>query len=439
MKVQRQEFLDAFSETITSPKGEETPRWRQQTFSADTLQHEKFPTLTYLLPDLIPEGLCLLVSRPKLGKSWLALDLALATAAGRLVLGTLEPTSGEVLYLALEDGKRRLQRRLSRLLPTFSDTWPPGLTFATEWPRSDQGGLPDIEAWIKDVLQRRRQPRLIIIDTLAHFRKTATGKNAYLEDYEALTGVQKLASKHSLSIVVVHHDRKAAADDVFDSVSGTLGLTGAVDTIALLKREAGGVTFYVRGRDIEESEKALQFNKATCKWTILGEASEIRRSDERTRVLVALDGVVDGMAPADLSTELEISPANAKQILHRMAKAGEIRKEGRGRYFHLNVPVKMPVTSVTSPQQAKKENKNKRISGDSDKVTKVTGVSEGDADLREVEPSEIPIVPHVCRQCGASDGSEREHRIDGELVWLHEQCERFWRKGDSWGRRSSSR
>ena len=122
-------------------------QWGDRTFSAHSLQKMEFPPLNYLLPGLVPEGLCLLVSRPKLGKSWLVLDIAIATAVGRFVLGELKPASGEVLYLALEDGRRRLKRRLTKLL--LPGTWPQGLTFATEWPRSDQGGLMDIENWIK--------------------------------------------------------------------------------------------------------------------------------------------------------------------------------------------------------------------------------------------------------------------------------------------------
>ena len=148
------EFSDTITETVRSPPihdhdtnvkdGAARPNHAiranghgSRTFTAAALQTMEFPPLTYLLPGLIPEGLCLLVSRPKLGKSWLVLDIATATAAGRLVLGDLKPASGEVLYLALEDGPRRLQRRMSRLLPTFSGTWPEGITFATEWPRSD--------------------------------------------------------------------------------------------------------------------------------------------------------------------------------------------------------------------------------------------------------------------------------------------------------------
>jgi hypothetical protein len=71
------------------------------------------------------------------------------------------------------------------------------------------------------------------------------------------------------------------ADDPFDTVSGTHGLTCAADTILILKRSANGVTLYARGRDIEEAELAVQFNRNTCKWTILGQAADVHRSDER--------------------------------------------------------------------------------------------------------------------------------------------------------------
>jgi hypothetical protein len=134
-----------------------------------------------------------------------------------------------------------------------------------------------------------------------------------------------------------------------------------------MKRKAGAVTLHVRGRDVEEAEKALQFDKATCRWTIIGEASEIRRSSERNGVLEALqEAGAEGMSPADLSNELGISPANARQLLHRMAKDGEIQKGKYGRYFH------KAVTPVTPSHQKKKVNKTNPIDCESDSVTGVT-------------------------------------------------------------------
>ena len=114
----------------------------------------------------VPEGATLLVSRPKFGKSWFVLDIAIAIAAGRFTLGQLKPVQGDVLYLALEDGPRRLQRRITKLLPSFSGSWPSSFKIATEWSRADQGGLDDIEHW----LRAAKTPRLVTIDTLAQFR-----------------------------------------------------------------------------------------------------------------------------------------------------------------------------------------------------------------------------------------------------------------------------
>jgi hypothetical protein len=259
------------------------------------------------------------------------LDVAIATAAGRFTLGTLKPSAGDVLYLALEDGRRRLQRRITKVLPTFSITWPQNLEIATEWPRADQGGLADIEQW----LRAHPNARLVIVDTLAQFRKLSTGKGQlYPEDYAAISGLQKLASKHNVGIIIVHHDRKSEADDVFDTVSGTLGLTGAADTILIMKRQSGAVTLYVRGRDIEESEMAMQFDKSSCRWSILGTAADVHRSNERTAVLKALETAGDdGLSVGEIMVATGSQSRNATDILlFKMTETGEVTRLKRGVY-----------------------------------------------------------------------------------------------------------
>jgi len=93
-----------------------------------------------------------------------------------------------------------------------------------------------------------------------------------------------LASRHGVAVILVHHTRKADADDALDTVSGTLGLTGAPDTIIVLRRQHGAVTLYGRGRDIEELEKALVFDHEHFKWDVRGNAAEVRVSDERATI-----------------------------------------------------------------------------------------------------------------------------------------------------------
>src|SRR5207245_2096837 len=79
------------------------------------LRAMRFKVIEYVVPGIIPEGLTILAGKPKIGKSWLALDLALAIPGGRYVLGDLKPAPGDVLYCALEDNKRRLWKRTRKI------------------------------------------------------------------------------------------------------------------------------------------------------------------------------------------------------------------------------------------------------------------------------------------------------------------------------------
>src|SRR5262249_18821528 len=105
--------------------------WRANAISAAKLRTLEFPPAWYIVPGFIPEGLCILAGKPKIGKSWMALDLCLGVAGGHRVLGSVEPIVGDVLYLALEDTPRRLQRRINKLL--YGKPWPERLTLCTKW------------------------------------------------------------------------------------------------------------------------------------------------------------------------------------------------------------------------------------------------------------------------------------------------------------------
>ena len=124
-----------------------TAGWQSHVFTAAALRTMAFPPVSYVVPGIIPEGLTILAGRPKIGKSWMALDLAIGIATGEPVLGGVHVEQGDVLYCCLEDNPRRLQRRVTKLLSPFGDEWPERLTLATRWRRLDEGGVEDIEAW----------------------------------------------------------------------------------------------------------------------------------------------------------------------------------------------------------------------------------------------------------------------------------------------------
>src|SRR5215831_18700273 len=110
-------------------------------FGLHSLIDETFQPLKWAVPGLIPEGCILFAGRPKLGKSWFVLQLALAVASGGRAFGSVPPEKSDVLYLALEDTKRRLQSRAKLLLG--DRPLPSGLRMAVAWPRMDQGGAEE--------------------------------------------------------------------------------------------------------------------------------------------------------------------------------------------------------------------------------------------------------------------------------------------------------
>ncbi len=74
----------------------------------------------WVVEGLIPCGLTLVAGDPKIGKSWLGLDLALHVALGEPFWG-FATKRGTVLYLCLEDTFSRVQARLQHLCDEAND------------------------------------------------------------------------------------------------------------------------------------------------------------------------------------------------------------------------------------------------------------------------------------------------------------------------------
>lgn len=116
-----------------------------------------------VVPGLIGEGLTLLAGPPKIGKSLLMLSVAVAVATGGEALGSLPCEAANVLYVILEDGKRRVQDRLRNLLG--SDPVPDNLSFQFECQRLDAGGLDDLRVACQD-----GDVKVLIVDVLEPIR-----------------------------------------------------------------------------------------------------------------------------------------------------------------------------------------------------------------------------------------------------------------------------
>jgi hypothetical protein len=230
---------------------------------------QSFPPLEYVVPGIIPEGMTLLVAAPKIGKSWMVLGLGLALsqggdAFGSLPLGKPRP----VLYLALEDGPRRLQ---ARLLTMGVEQVTDKLQFITQ---IDTGlVLATIRDWMNSFPD---EAPVVILDTLGKVMPPAGNGNQYGHDYKVLSELKACCDAvPGSSLVIVHHTRKMDAGDFLDAVSGTQGIAGAADTVLVLKRERHEkrATLQVTSRDAAEGEYALTITDNGV-WTLDGDSLE---------------------------------------------------------------------------------------------------------------------------------------------------------------------
>jgi hypothetical protein len=261
------------------------------------------------------------------GESWLALSLAQSVAAGGMALGTQPVTQGDVLYLALEENARRLQARARQLLASMTGV-PSGMECALDWPRLDEGGLTSLE----DYLQAHPNTRLVVTDTWARLAPLA-GKRRYSHyegDDEALMPLKRLADTYHVSILAVQHLCKTTSRDVLDELTGSIGMTGAVDGTLILKRERGQTegSLLVTGRAIErEQQLALSFDAATTLWSLVGDAEEVGRTRARQEILELLrEQGPDGMSAREVAEALEKNYHTTRSLLRKMEGTSEVRR-----------------------------------------------------------------------------------------------------------------
>lgn len=311
---------------------------------------EVLPPPKWAVPGLLLEGLNLLVSAPKIGKSWLAYQIGLAVALGGTALGAVAVEQGQVLALMLEDTKRRAQSRAKQLLQGL-ETFPRGqMEVATSWPRMDQGGRRKLERW----LDAHPQARLVIIDTLEIFRSgRSENGNVYGEDVRALREIKAVADHYQVCFLVIHHDSKPKASDFVSKVSGSRGITGSADSVLFLERtrQEGAATLEITGRDVEEAKFALEFSRLSA-WTLKGDAEQYGQNREQEQVLKVLRTTGRPMRFGELVSELAdaagVDKDTAKMRVSRMKKRGQILCEGSLYYLPTAENDAAPVTPVTS-------------------------------------------------------------------------------------------
>ena len=299
------------------------------------------PPMRWVVEGLLPEGCTILAGAPKIGKSWLSLDMVLTISTpDRKLFGEYPCPHGSVLYLALEDSYTRLQDRARRIIEGLPAHHPQAAQasnkahLVVDWAPIGKGCMEQMEYFV----EHHPDTKLIIVDTLAKVRPAAgKGTNAYEVDYAVVSQFQTFALKHHLAVVLVTHLRKSSgiAGDPFEDVTGSMGISGAADATIIFKRGKNSdvADFYIRGRDVEE--QCIKLKNIGGVWFFLGNESESPAHMEEIRDYIETTGQRQ-FTPSDFGKWYKANfGEDIKSIwtvFKRLYEAGHLRKIKNGVY-----------------------------------------------------------------------------------------------------------
>ena len=247
----------------------------------ETLMDMRIKPISFCIDSLLPQGVSLLCGAPKIGKSWLVLDWCVRIAKGEEVWD-FKTAKGTTLYLCLEDNLSRIQQRLNEITDEVSCN----VFFATSSRSMSDGLAEQIESFVAE----HKDTVLVVIDTFQMIR-SKNKDTTYANDYQEIEELKRLSDNLKISLLLVHHLRKQGDNDPLNKISGTTGISGAVDTTFILdksKRSQNNATMICTGRDIEYRELELNFSKDNHIWDLVsdsGESPEILLPDEMIQLI----------------------------------------------------------------------------------------------------------------------------------------------------------
>ena len=297
----------------------------------DDLLADTIPPPRPIVEGLLHEGMLLFGGKSKRGKSWLMLDLALAVATGGRVwqhFPTREPQP--VLYLALEDGRGRIQRRLRAIHPGITTSGKLQLLY--DFPLLNDGAIERLRHYIETW-----HYRLVIIDVLARIEPAAKGHSdkTYYDIYRTFAPLHDLQRRHPFCLAMLTHLRKAEAEDIFDTLHGTVAYQGVQDTLWVLERPTRDALGVLHVREKDSDDQALHVSFVDGHWEFVGHDNEVKLSQGRRAILelfeekdrpLGIDDILKGLSRPRSRYQ------TVKKTLQRMVQDEQLVRLERGQY-----------------------------------------------------------------------------------------------------------
>lgn len=293
---------------------------RKTSWTLKEISETEFGEPRWLLPDLLPQGFFFVAGKPKQGKSFLCLQLAISVATGAEFLSRV-PQTGRVLYVSLEDTARRIKRR-TRFMHAIATT---NLEIEETWRPLNLGGTEDL---VKRL--RSRHYVLCIVDpwNKAFRLRDARDVTETTKALEPLFNLTRESDSFSFGFVDHHHKSGAFSGDPIEDIHGSIAKGGAADTVWSLQRERGKETakIIVASRDTEVSEVEIFFNKACLTWHTKN-VPTVAAGTNQSKILEYLQSSEEQSWVQEIARALNMNPGLVAREVNELIVKGLVVKE----------------------------------------------------------------------------------------------------------------
>jgi RecA-family ATPase len=159
------------------------------------------------------------------------------------------------------------------------------------------------------------------------------GLSSYMDEYELLNMFQRFALDYKICTLLLHHTRKAKAENRFDEISGTRGISGAADANFILQRNKYNGELFIQGRDLEDAKYELELDKEYLTWHFKGISNSIKLTPEQEIILDVFNkDYGKELKPSEIAKILDKEDTNIRPTIGKLLTMGLLEQNAYGKY-----------------------------------------------------------------------------------------------------------
>lgn len=262
-------------------------------------------------------GFSICAAKPKVGKSTLARNLAVAVSQGADFFGRAT-AKGKVIYLCLEEKRAEVARHFRQMKASGTD-------IIIHTGGTPSGALEALEAAIQE-----HAPALVIIDPRSRFVRVADF-NSYGEVTRGLEPLIDLArsSECQCHIQAVHHNGKGEREGG-DALLGSTGFFGAVDTLLIMKKRERARTLETVQRYGEDMPETVVHLDAEAGLVTPGGDMQALMLKERKETVIENMGD-EALTEANIKERISGNQGLTSRTVRALYEEGRLARSGAGK------------------------------------------------------------------------------------------------------------